>query len=339
MGLTACGILDPGEGRWRSLGLDGTWVTAVAETPWGLFAGTRDDGGSRLDSSSGQWQSLGLAQVRVLCMLVVAASPPRLLVGVTGRSPWDPREASVFATGDGATWTPADGGLAAEGGGGAASLAVDPGRPDRLYLGTSINVLRSEDGGKTWQYVLGAKGFAGQGVQSILVSPARDGMVWASIINSFGESAVHRSGDWGDTWERFVPFPRVELPIYGLALDPRNTSRLWAGLDAGVIGSEDAGETWAVSLVADYTTIPALIWLGEELIAIGMYRNFDTNEAGDPIGEEINRLRLYRLPGGVGKWEKIDVPSDVRGGRSATIDARGRLVVGTAGSGVWVWER
>lgn len=73
-------------------------------------------------------------------------------------------------------------------------------------------------------------------------------------------------------------------------------------------------------------------------MAIGMFRNFDTNEAGEPIGEEINRLRLYRLPGGEGEWEAIDVPSDVRGGRSATLDSRGRLVVGTAGSGVWIWK-
>jgi hypothetical protein len=336
--LAACGILEPGEGRWRSLGLDGKWITAVAGTPWGLFAGTRDDGVFHLVDVSGQWNPLGLEHLYVYSMLVIRATPPRLLVGVGIRTPWDPREASVFATGDGATWTPADGGLASDGGGPGVSLAVDPGRPERLFLGDGFNVLRSEDAGETWSYVRGSKGLAGQGV-SVLVSPAGDGTVWAAVIGAFGTSSVDRSRDWGDNWESFAPFPGVEQAIYGLAVDPRNTSKLWAGLDAGAIASEDAGETWQASLVADYTSIPALIWLGEDLIAIGMYRNFDTNEAGDPIGDEINRLRLYRLPGGAGQWERIDVPSDVRGGRSATIDSRGRLVVGTAGSGVWLWER
>lgn len=338
VGLAACGVVEPGDSRWRSLGLDRKWVTAVAQTPWGLFAGTRDDGVFRLDSASAQWQPLGLAHLRVYCMLVVPATRPRLLVGVGIRTPWDPREPSVFATEDGTTWAPADGGVFAEGGGGAMSLAVDPGRPERLYLGDGVNVLRSEDGGRTWRYVLGEQGFLGQGVWSIAVSPARDGTVWASVIGSFGVSTVARSRDWGDSWEGFAPWPGVERPIYGLAVDARNASRLWAGLDGGAILSEDAGETWRASLVADYTTIPALVWLDGNLLAIGMYRNFDTNEAGDPIGEEINRLRLYRLRGGAGAWEEMDVPSDVGGGRSATIDSRGRLVVGTAGSGVWVWE-
>jgi hypothetical protein len=338
VGLAACGAVEPPAGRWTALGLEGKWVTAVAQTPWGLFAGTRDDGVFRLETEGAQWQPLGLAHLRVYCMLVVPAAQPRLLVGVGIRTPWDPRESSVFATEDGATWTPADGGLALAGGGSAFSLAVDPGRPDRLYLGDGINILRSEDGGATWAYVLGDSRFAGNGVWSIVVSPARDGTVWASVIGSFGTSTVVRSRDWGERWEGFPPFPEVELGIYALAADPRDTSRLWAGLDGGAILSEDAGETWRTSLSADYATISALVWRDGDLLAIGMYRSFATNGAGEVVGEEINRLRLFRLPGGAGAWEEMDVPSDVRGGRSATIDSRGRLVVGTAGSGVWVWE-
>jgi len=71
--------------------------------------------------------------------------------------------------------------------------------------------------------------------------------------------------------------------------------------------SEDAGETWQRSLRADYMAISAQIRLGGDLLRAG-------------------------------SWETTDVPSEVRGGRSASVDSRGRLVVGTAGSGVWVWE-
>jgi len=335
-----CGLLDLDGGNWSSLGLDGKWVTAVAETPWGLFAGTRDDGVFRLGPGDRDWHALGLDHLRIYGMLMIAEPQPRLLVAVGIRTPFDEREAAVFATVDGATWMPADGDLLAVTGGvaSAMSLAVDPDRPERLYLGQSWNLLRSEDAGATWRFVRGEKGLFGQGVWNILMSPARDGTIWASVTGAFGTSAVIRSRDWGDTWESFAPFPGVERPIYALAVDPRNTSRVWASLDAGAIASEDAGETWEASLVADYTSIPAFVWQGDDLIAIGMYRNFDTNDAGDPVGEEINRLRLYRLPGGTGEWEEIDVPSDVRGGRSATLDSKGRLIVGTAGSGVWCWE-
>jgi hypothetical protein len=336
--LAACGLFEPEDGRWRPLGLDGAWVTAVAETPWGVFAGTRDDGVFRLDSASSQWESLGLGHLRVYCMLLVPSTPPRLLVGVGLRTPWDPREASIFATQDGATWTPADGGLAAEGGWPGTSLAVDPGWPDRLYSGDAANVLRSLDGGQSWHYVLGNPREVGNGVWSIVVSPIRDGTVWAAIIGAIPVSTIVRSRDWGDTWEGFTPFPRAEVPIYALAVDPGNGSRVWAGLDAGAVVTEDGGPTWEASLVADYTTISALVWLGDDLLAVGMYQDFRTNAAGDYIGEEINRLRLYRLRGGAGSWERVDMPGDVRGGRSAAVDSRGRLLVGTAGSGVWVWE-
>jgi len=161
--LAECGVTEPPAGRWTSLGLEGKWVTAVADTPWGLVPGTRDDGVCRLDSAGAPWRSLGLAQPSVYCLLMVPASPPRLLAGVGIRTPRDPRAPSVLATEDGVTWSAADGDLSAQGGGSGFSLAVDSANPTRLFFGDGANVLRSEDGGASWALVLGDPAFAGNG--------------------------------------------------------------------------------------------------------------------------------------------------------------------------------
>lgn len=51
--------------------LEGGWVTALAETPRGLYVGTGDNRVYRCSPESGKWEALGLDHAAVGAMLFV----------------------------------------------------------------------------------------------------------------------------------------------------------------------------------------------------------------------------------------------------------------------------
>jgi hypothetical protein len=50
------------------------------------------------------------------------------------------------------------------------------------------------------------------------------------------------------------------------------------------------------------------------------------------------QLGVFRLRPGRSRWDEVVVPSGIAAGLSATVDDEGRLLVGTAGAGVWRME-
>jgi hypothetical protein len=239
------------DGRcWTYLGLDGQWVMAVAETPWGLFAGTHDDGVFWLNAANGRWRSLGLDHAIVSSIVFVPTDPPRLLVGVIPNGEV-PTEAALFASPDGGrTWLPWDGGLAARRGGyaGAFSVAVDRTNPDRLLMGTSYPILRSEDGGNSWAYVYLDDDKFGAGVWAIAQSHTNPERVWAGGQTAFFAPFVLRSHDFGTNWRWFDPTPRVENVVSAILANPGSAQAVLIGMNGGVFRSDDDGVTWRLSL-------------------------------------------------------------------------------------------
>jgi hypothetical protein len=51
-----------------------------------------------------------------------------------------------------------------------------------------------------------------------------------------------------------------------------------------------------------------------------------------------DQLRVFRLRRPFRRWNEISVLPGIAGGLSATLDDEGRLLVGTAGTGVWRME-
>ncbi len=316
---------------WVYLGLRGNRVLALAETEWGLYAGTADSGVFRFDVSARRWMPLGLDRVTVWSLLFVPGSTKRLLAAVQPRGP-DTTAALVFASVDrGASWHPWDGGTAAANGyrGAASSLAVDPEDPDRLFMGLSYAVLRSLDGGASWQYVVAGPGALGTGINGIVVAPGGSGFVAAGGQDSFGRAVIHRSIDGGETWTSVDPTPAGEDAVLALILDPTNSRRLWAGLDGSVRQSDDFGATWRIVLITpNPTLVKGLADLGDMLYAAG-----DELLPG-PGGIPIFRLVLYRTGDGGASWDSLRTPAGAGAARTMIAGARGRLLIGTE-SGVW----
>jgi len=319
---------------WSNLGLDGQWVMAVAETPWGLFAGTHDDGVFWLDPATGQWRPLGLDHAVVSSIVFVPSDPPQLLVGVIPYSD-EQTPAALFSSADrGLTWQAADGGLAARNGNRAWawSILVDASNADRLLMGGFAPILRSDDGGGTWSYVWGVQDMGGGGVRAIAQSPVAPDRVWAAGENSIFTGFVLRSEDFGRTWSWSDPNPRYEIGVWAVLPDPSTPQRVFIGVDGGVMRSLDGGASWGPSLARLPGQVHALV---EDQGIVYALANENFRPPPDGTGLPDTDLGAYRTDDAGATWDTLRVPAGVRGAWAATVDRRGRLVIGTDRSGVW----
>jgi photosystem II stability/assembly factor-like uncharacterized protein len=309
-------------------------VTAVAETPWGLFAGTHDDGVFWLDPATSRWRPLGLDHAIVSSVVFVPSDPPRLLVGVIPYSD-EQTPAALFSSADrGLTWQAADGGLAARNGNRAWawSILADASNPDRLLMGTSYPILRSDDGGRTWLYVWLGEGSAGGGVNMIAQSPAAPGRVWAGGETALLTGFVLRSEDFGTTWSWSDPTPRYDNIVWAVLPDPGTPQRVFIGVIGGVMRSQDGGASWASSLARLPGQVHALV---EDQGIIYALANENLRPPPSGTGAADTDLGLYRTTDAGATWDTLPVPTGVRGAWAGSVDGRGRLLIGTGGSGVW----
>lgn len=130
-------------------------------------------------------------------------------------------------------------------------ISIDPNDPRRIYLAIEVGgVVRSEDGGETWENVHGG---IHDDVHSVAVNPKEGRVVYAATRHRFG-----RSEDYGRTWGQIEAFDGqgYERP---LAVDPANPDRIFTaaatvgpggfgqpgvGSECGIYRSDDGGLTW-----------------------------------------------------------------------------------------------
>lgn len=123
-----------------------------------------------------------------------------------------------------------------------------------VYVSTRDSGLRrSQDGGGTWEIVLG--GPDGVGTNAADLELGADNRIYVSFGNVFvsGSAYASDSGDQG-TWTKISEnpgFPSSGVRRIELATAPADANRIYAvvqGTDSGVEGvyrSDDAGETWS----------------------------------------------------------------------------------------------
>ncbi len=132
-------------------------------------------------------------------------------------------------------------------------LAADPLNPNVLYAGTQAEgVLRSNDGGRSWQ----PAGLAGRSVKALAVSRAAPGTVYAGTKPPL----MFVSRDGGVHWQELESFRRARAfwwfspsdgspytpYVQGIALSPTDPNIVLAGIELGaVLRSADGGKTWA----------------------------------------------------------------------------------------------
>jgi hypothetical protein len=341
--LAACGTLEPESfaPTWTSLGLDGRTVLALAETPWGLYAGTGGAGVFRYDQTAAMWEPAGLTdQGPINDLLYLSTEPPRLLAAV-GPRPGAVVDAVVFASDDGETWVPSDGGYASITGEGAAgySLARTRSGQPELFVAAPGLVMRSTDAAHSWRAVFGDTTVENDVPR---ISIDQNGIVWVAA-NWVTACCVFHSADGGLTWDGRTPSGSLR---YGGSwwsdVSVTEDGRLWM-VAAAILRPDDprlpeGTNTVAVSRDSGATYDLARMSHRGALLAIHL-RFFSAADTLYTIAQQAgNALGVYRLRPGHTTLDEISASPGVAGGLSATLDAGGRLLVGTAGTGVWRME-
>lgn len=136
------------------------------------------------------------------------------------------------------------------------SIAVDPGDPTRLYVGTLGHGLWcSSDAGRSWQPA--GPGIPYAQITAVAVAPASgpgSGVVFAGTE----PSTLSRSADGGQRWQGLPAL--LELPsasswsfppqpdthhVRWIEIDPHEAGQLYVAIEAGaLVRSEDGGRSW-----------------------------------------------------------------------------------------------
>ncbi|MBN1793429.1 MAG: hypothetical protein JW844_00515 [Candidatus Omnitrophica bacterium] len=151
------------------------------------------------------------------------------------------------------------------GGGWIECLAVDPRDPGTVYAGSDVGgIFKSTDGGASWH--ASNIGLKNDFIRDIVIDPDNPDVIYAAT-----PGGVHKSVDRGETWTVLRNgFPPVAAhafssPVNTIAIDPRNSSVLYAGVGrrdkegAGTIykSTDGGGHWWIVN--ADGTIHPRAV--------------------------------------------------------------------------------
>ena len=198
-------------------------------------------------------------------------------------------------------------------------IVVHPDNPEIVWVaalghtfGTEGNetrgVLKSTDGGETWDKVLYHNEHAG--AVDIEIDPNNPRILYASLWEAYRNpwemssggpgSGLYKSTDGGNTWENISTrpgLPKGVLGKIGIAISPVNTERVWAIIEnenGGVFRSDDSGKTWR--RINDDRTLRQRAWYYTHIYAdpknentvyvlnVGFYKSTDGGRTYDRIG-------------------------------------------------------
>lgn len=137
------------------------------------------------------------------------------------------------------------------------TVAISESNPEILYVGTGepfnnldaiggIGLIKTQDGGKKWEYLTNTRNFGGVG--RLALNPNdEDYLVVAS------STGIYVTEDGGATWQQTYNAGNVQ----DLNHDPTNFNILYGGVrNVGIIKSTDGGLTWALVFDrADYNPV------------------------------------------------------------------------------------
>lgn len=146
-------------------------------------------------------------------------------------------------------------------------IIVHPQQPDTIYVaaqgplwspGGERGFYKSTDGGQTWIKTLGDEEFTG--VTDIVVDPRNPDRIYAatwqhhrtvaSLMDGGPNSAIYRSEDAGDTWQKLESgLPEGKMGKIGLAVSPQQPDIIYAAIElnrrsGGIWKSLDRGQSW-----------------------------------------------------------------------------------------------
>ncbi len=217
------------------------------------------DGIYRSDDAGATWHNLGLKNSEHI-----------------GRIMIDPRDSNVVyvasqgplwaAGGDRGLYKTLDGGktwkkiLEISENTGVSDIAMEPGNPDTLLVtsyqrrrhqwtlidgGPESGIYKSTDAGATWRRIKSGLPEGDLGRIGLAWSPAQQGLVYARVEVPNQKSAIYKSGDGGESWEKRASLESIPMYFGQIIADPKDPLKIYAG-DVNFRVSEDGGKTLRV---------------------------------------------------------------------------------------------
>ncbi len=126
-------------------------------------------------------------------------------------------------------------------------IAIDPTNNDVLYLPLrSAGILKSEDGGRSWQ--TSERGLDNMVVGVVATHPTDPARVYVAAA---GSGNIYTSDDYGDSWQKLIDsnlgHPAARN-VQQLIFDPDQPDTIYQALDvARVFRSDDGGANWSAA--------------------------------------------------------------------------------------------
>jgi photosystem II stability/assembly factor-like uncharacterized protein len=178
-------------------------------------------------------------------------------------------------------------------------FAIDLGNPDRIYVGTTLGLYASFDGGRTWELVFLPPVVIGEApITSLAIDPARPNIVYAG-----GNDGAYKTSDYGASWttidDGFIG-PRNNSPgTAAFAIDPHDTDTVYLAA-IRVYKTLDGGALWArmdAGISPPYVWNVAVDWSDPDVVyagtADGIYRS--TNAAASWQSSGLAGRAVYSI--------------------------------------------
>lgn len=267
---------------------------------------------------------------------------------VGGAYRWNPADSSWIPLTD---WlSPAELGLM-----GVESMAVDPRRPERVYMlagtrywnGGRTAILRSADAGNTWEVIDVTKQWRARGNslgrqsgEKLAVDPQKSSI----LLCGTRDKGLFRSTNSGKTWREVESFPVKSTPngngiafvVFGPDGGEENTptQSIYAGVSqAGdnVFASHDGGASWAAISGGPTDLMPQRCAMARDGTLYVTFANGAGPHGDDRVKEPYSKGAVGRLDAKSQRWEDITPGGKVLPYCGIDVDPRksGRVIVST----------
>ncbi len=265
---------------WRLIGPEGGDVRSLAYDPsdpnhilLGTSAGqlfASQDGGNSWTA----FAHLGAGDDYVLDHIIFDPTHAATIY-VAGWSLYNQEEGDVFRSDDGGrTWRV----LAMAHGKSVRALAMAPSDHNILVIGALDGVLRSRDGGATWERISPENHAEIKNVESVAIDPADPDIIYAGTFH-----LPWKTEDGGKSWHSIQQGMLLDSDVFSIVIDPNRPATVYVSACSGIYKSVNAGNLFSRIRGIPHSAIrtrvlkqdperPAIIYAGT---TGGLWKTFD----------------------------------------------------------------